>query len=160
MENAIGIDLGTTFCSCAYYINNSAVCIEFETGKKILPSIVKFDKDVLVGESATSKNTISKSIYYDSKKYIAKEYNEIDLEYLKNCSYDLINRNNLPYYELENRELKTPTEVSSEIFKYIFNWAKVKVVEGKYIKDAVITVPANFRIHEREETKKQLKWLV
>lgn len=127
MSFVLGIDLDTTFCSYTSNISGRIDCIEFSDGNKMIPSIVRYDKDIIVGSGALNNPNKNKNICCDSKKYIAKKYNEIDLEYLNNCTYEITNKYGLPYYVLENNEIKSPTEVSSEILKYIYNSSKERV---------------------------------
>ena len=128
-EIIIGIDLGTTTSEACIYISKSKLkMIRNEDGDDIIPSVVGFDdvdKSISIGEDAIETN---------------KPIEEIKKEMGKNVKLPL------------GDSKVTPEEVSAEILKYIKEYSEENL--GEKISRAVITVPANFDINQREATIK------
>uniref|UniRef100_A0A914PZV8 Heat shock protein 70 n=1 Tax=Panagrolaimus davidi TaxID=227884 RepID=A0A914PZV8_9BILA len=81
--NAIGIDLGTSYCCVAVNRENriEAAAID-NTGERILPSYVAFDEEnVKCGKVVVERlGTFSKSTIFDSKRIIGKTFDEIEVD--------------------------------------------------------------------------------
>lgn len=135
---AIGIDLGTTN-SCVAVMETSPKVLENAEGSRTTPSVVAFDKDILVGVVAkrqmvtNPKNTIA-----SSKRLIGKmEGNDTRF---KDGKLEL------------NNELVSIEEVSAHIISKLVIDAEQHL--GQKITEAVITVPAYFDEVQRQATKR------
>jgi molecular chaperone DnaK len=129
MAKMVGIDLGTTFSAIAYLDESGRPgMIEFDNGKKTLPSIVAYDgEEIVVGESA-QRNEFASTAIRRIKRKMGTEHSA----------------------ELNGRKY-TPEEISAFILKEIKNRAEEAL--GDKIKDVVITVPAYFNDNQRQATK-------
>ena len=82
----IGIDLGTIF-SCVGIMRNGGVDIvpEANTGIKIIPSMVCFTQEVLIGTAARNKmREFPESSMFESKRLIGHKYSNPNIqEYIK-----------------------------------------------------------------------------
>ena len=128
-EIILGIDLGTTTSEACIYISKSKLkMIRNEDGDDIITSIVGFDdvdKAIVIGEDAGgTKNPI-----FEIKRQMGTNKK----------------------LTLGDKKV-TPEEVSAEILKYIKKYSEESL--GEKISRAVITVPANFNIKQREATIK------
>ena len=128
-EIIIGIDLGTTTSEACIYISKSKLkMIRNEDGDDIIASVVGFDdldKAIVFGEEAEN----AKHPIFEVKREMGKNVK----------------------LTLGDRKL-SPEEVSAEILKYIKHYSEESL--GEKITRAVITVPANFNIKQREATIK------
>ena len=147
---AVGIDLGTTNSLVATVVNGSVEVIADQSGKKILPSVVRFcaDGSVETGDAALAhisedpENTIS-----SAKRLIGRVLEDVE-------------EKTLPYRFSEASGVirlataagdKTPIEVSTEILTELKGRAESRL--GGFLVGAVITVPAYFDDAQRQATK-------
>lgn len=76
---AIGIDLGTIYCSVGTLRTHRIEIIAFNDGSRSLPSHIYFNPDkeeIMIGSAAKyTAKTIKQSIY-DSKRFIGSNYND------------------------------------------------------------------------------------
>ena len=160
-EYALGIDLGTTY-SCIYIFKEGEIeIIPNEINEKTTPSIVTFldNGDVKAGEQAlnyeikNAQNTI-----YSIKRLIGREFDKkLEEEIQKeNWPFEIvkIDQNSKPKIKVNlNDEIKYyfPEEISSIVLKKLLKSAEDYL--QKKINKAVITVPHNFTISQREATK-------
>jgi len=128
-EIIIGIDLGTTTSEACIYISKSKLkMIRNEDGDDIIASVVGFDdvdKAIVIGEDASETRNPIEEIKRKMGENIKKTLGDKKV---------------------------TPEEVSAEILKYIKKYSEESL--GEKISRAVITVPANFNIKQREATIK------
>ncbi|WP_032112852.1 Fe-S protein assembly chaperone HscA [Candidatus Paracaedibacter symbiosus] len=143
-EIAIGIDLGTTHSVVAYATNQTPTVLAFDTGKKLLPSIVSYGDEVVVGEK---RAFAIQSI----KRLIGRQTVPEDL---MSHYPDAVVSHKALKLKIKDREL-TPSEISAEILKVIRQNAEN--VLGQTVHKAVITVPAYFDEAARQETKQAAK---
>ena len=154
---AIGIDLGTTYSCVGVWQNDHVEIIANDQGNRTMPSYVSFMKDErLIGEAAkTSASNNPKNTVFDSKRLIGKNYDDEKLgEILKHLSYDVINKGNKPFIQVEYKdETKTfsPEEIGAMILGKMKEVAEAYL--GETVSDAVITVPAYFNDSQRQATK-------
>ena len=154
---AIGIDLGTTYSCVGVWQNDHVEIIANDQGNRTMPSYVSFMKDErLIGEAAkSSASNNSKNTVFDSKRLIGKNYDDEKLEsILKHLSYDVVNKGNKPYIQVEYKgESKTfsPEEIGAMILGKVKEIAEAYL--GETVTDAVITVPAYFNDSQRQATK-------
>lgn len=162
-SKVIGIDLGTTNSAVAYIrdSNNkkSATIIENDEGHRTTPSIVAYDKDnkVVVGQKAKRQSVLnSENTFYATKRLIGRLYEDDEVvRDKKNMPYSIVRSatNGQAYVALKNGQVKSPSEIASEVLKYLRNCAEDYLGGEGSIQKAVITVPAYFNDGQRQATK-------
>lgn len=157
IKNAIGIDLGTTYCAAGIFRNGVCEIITNANGNRITPSHVAFDgNERLVGDAA--KNQIvsnPKNTVFDAKRLIGRKFNDPNIQKdMEHWPFKVVNVDNKPYVAVEYMgEIKqfTPEEISAMILSSLKKDAETYL--GQTITDAVITVPAYFNDSQRQSTK-------
>ena len=134
--------------------------------EKRIPSMVCFkeNREILVGSSA--KNNMAEypeSTIFDSKRLIGLKFKNPAVQNdIKNWPFKVIEdvKTGKPKYKqkIKNEEKEYfPEDIASIILGYIKKYAEISI-EGKPIKNAIITVPVNFKNNQRlmiiEATKK------
>ena len=148
---AVGIDLGTTNSLVATVRSADTQVLADETGRKILPSIVRYlaDGTVDVGytaqaaQSDDAANTIA-----SVKRFMGRAAG--DLHDIENLSYAFGQESGMLRIQTVAGE-KSPVEVSAEILKVLKDRAEATL--GGDLVGAVITVPAYFDDAQRQATK-------
>ena len=148
---AVGIDLGTTNSLVATVRSADTQVLADETGRKILPSIVRYlaDGTVAVGytaqaaQSEDAANTIA-----SVKRFMGRAAG--DLHDIENLSYAFGQESGMLRIQTVAGE-KSPVEVSAEILKVLKDRAEATL--GGDLVGAVITVPAYFDDAQRQATK-------
>lgn len=148
---AVGIDLGTTNSLVATVRSADTQVLPDESGRKILPSIVRYlaDGTVEVGhtaqaaQSADAANTIA-----SVKRFMGRAAG--DLHDIENLSYAFGQEAGMLRIQTVAGE-KSPVEVSAEILKALKDRAESTL--GGDLVGAVITVPAYFDDAQRQATK-------
>ena len=148
---AVGIDLGTTNSLVATVRSADTQVLADETGRKILPSIVRYlaDGTVDVGytaqaaQSEDAANTIA-----SVKRFMGRAAG--DLHDIENLSYAFGQESGMLRIQTVAGE-KSPVEVSAEILKLLKDRAEATL--GGDLVGAVITVPAYFDDAQRQATK-------
>ena len=148
---AVGIDLGTTNSLVATVRSADTQVLADETGRKILPSIVRYlaDGTVDVGytaqaaQSEDAANTIA-----SVKRFMGRAAG--DLHDIENLSYAFGQESGMLRIQTVAGE-KSPVEVSAEILKVLKDRAEATL--GGDLVGAVITVPAYFDDAQRQATK-------
>jgi molecular chaperone DnaK len=150
----IGIDLGTTNTVVAVLQSDGEVkVIETAEGRKLLPSVVAFQKDgtVVVGDAAARQAAINPKTIYSVKRLMGKDFDDVKafgftVPYIVRPSYDKIKA----CVEIDGKPVD-PEQISAEILK------KCKEMAENYLQksviSAVITVPAYFNDRQRQATK-------
>lgn len=128
----VGIDLGTTNSSVAYFTEDGPKIIPNRLGKNITPSVVSIDEEdnIYVGETALERS----ALYFSSTAQVFKR----DMGSQK-------------VFKLNDKEFK-PEELSSFILKYLKEDAEHFLAQA--VEEAVISVPAYFNDEQRKATKK------
>ena len=148
---AVGIDLGTTNSLVATVRSADTQVLPDESGRKILPSIVRYlaDGTVEVGhtaqaaQSADAANTIA-----SVKRFMGRAAG--DLHDIENLSYAFGQEAGMLRIQTVAGE-KSPVEVSAVILKVLKDRAESTL--GGDLVGAVITVPAYFDDAQRQATK-------
>ena len=148
---AVGIDLGTTNSLVATVRSADTQVLPDESGRKILPSIVRYlaDGTIEVGhtaqaaQSADAANTIA-----SVKRFMGRAAG--DLHDIENLSYAFGQEAGMLRIQTVAGE-KSPVEVSTEILKVLKDRAESTL--GGDLVGAVITVPAYFDDAQRQATK-------
>ncbi|GMT32303.1 hypothetical protein PFISCL1PPCAC_23600, partial [Pristionchus fissidentatus] len=159
---AIGIDLGTTF-SCVAVMERSGriEVVSNNYGNKITPSVVHFGglfKEV--GEEAQQRRgSDPKNTVFQIKRFMGRSPNDSEItkrvypfEVLSTRKGEAAIRVT-PIDENATGESKmySPEQISAYILGYMKALAQKHI--GNDVKDAVITVPANFNNEQRQATK-------
>ncbi|GMS97364.1 hypothetical protein PENTCL1PPCAC_19539, partial [Pristionchus entomophagus] len=162
MHQAIGIDLGTTFSCVAYMKNDKEVeVVENSYGNKITPSVVHFGSQFKeVGEAAQSKRgTDALNTVFQVKRFMGRSGDDPEIkkrpypfEFLSTRRGEAAIRVS-PVDQDGTVQSKTisPEQISSVILNFMKACAQEKI--GSEVKDAVITVPANFNNAQKQATK-------
>lgn len=157
-EEAIGIDLGTTYSCVGVWQNDRVEIIANDQGNRTTPSYVAFNEtERLIGDSA--KNQISSNVsntIFDAKRLIGRKFSDSSVQSdMKHLSYKIVpDKEGKPIMEVKYKnELKSfsAEEISSMILTKMKNIAEEYL--GKTVTKAVITVPAYFNDAQRQATK-------
>ncbi|PAV79554.1 hypothetical protein WR25_20905 [Diploscapter pachys] len=157
----IGIDLGTTYSCVSVMENGKPKAIHHDNGKNIVPSVVAYGAEILVGNDALNSNTDLSNVLYDSKRLLGWEFlhNLPNAETRQLWTFNVATRDKCAGYVLnkgtpDERFLK-PEEVSAEILKYL------KIYAEKYLNQkvtgVVVTVPALFQESQKAATEKAIE---
>jgi L1 cell adhesion molecule like protein len=157
MTRCIGIDLGTTYSCVGVWQNDHVEIIANDQGNRTTPSYVSFTEDErLIGEA--SKASIAsnpKNTVFDAKRLIGQKFNSENTQAdMKHFTYDVIDRDNKPYIQVDFRgetKVFSPEEISAMILVKMKETAEAFLNEK--VTDAVITVPAYFNDSQRQATK-------
>lgn len=132
MRTVIGIDLGTTTSEIAFMKDGKPIIINNDLGLKQTPSIVSLsdNDEILIGEFAKRQAALRpESTVLEVKRLMGTDENiKLGENYF------------------------TPQEISSMILKKLKKYAEVCL--GSEVREAVITVPANFNDLQRQATVK------
>lgn len=155
MSFAVGIDLGTT---------NSVVAVATPTGvefalgpqgERIHPSVVAFPASggVLVGNEAKARRASEpETTVYSAKRLIGQNIKSpmVQLALTGMPFHVEEGPNQQPIIVTRDRRLTVP-EVSAQVLGHLKRCAERQL--GQHIKQAVVTVPANFSDAQRQATK-------
>lgn len=155
---AIGIDLGTTYSCVAVHRKNKAVETISVNGHHIVPSYVAFtESECLVGNSAKKLGVKDLgNIIYDVKRLIGRSYDDPVIQEAvtnRRWPFKIINDENIPKIKAvykDEEKLFSPEQISG----ILLNRLK-EIAEGyleKEVTEVVITVPANFKMPQRQAT--------
>src|SRR5437773_3711990 len=152
---AAGIDLGTTNSLVAAVRNGISVVLNDHGGHALLPSIVRYLRDVgvAVGREAEAelardpRNTIA-----SVKRFMGRGLK--DVAHVENSPYDFLDLPGMVQIRTV-AGVKSPVEVSAEILKVLRARAEESLVgkAGGELAGAIITVPAYFDDAQRQATK-------
>lgn len=157
-NNAIGIDLGTTYSCVAIWKNNRVEIIANDQGNRTTPSFVAFtDTERLVGDGA--KNQVAsntKNTLFDVKRLIGRKFSDRGVqEDIKHMPFKVFTKgDDKPYIEVDymnEKKVFAPEEISAIVLKKMKETAEEYL--GTPVKNAVITVPAYFNDSQRQATK-------
>ncbi len=148
---AVGIDLGTTNSLVATVRNGIAVCLADETGRSMLPSIVRYRAGggIEVGQAAVpAQATDPKNTIVSVKRFMGRGLR--DVAHVESMPYDFEESTGM--LRLRTAQgVKSPVEVSAEILRVLRQRAEASL--GGTLAGAVITVPAYFDDAQRQATK-------
>ena len=148
---AIGIDLGTTHSLVACVRNGVAECLPDESGKVILPSVVRYfpDGKRWIGESALASLAIDPANTIASvKRFMGR--NRADIAHIDQLAYECLDGPGMVSLRTCQGD-KSPVEISAEILATLRQRAEDTFDDD--IHGAVITVPAYFDDAQRQATK-------
>jgi molecular chaperone HscA len=150
---AVGIDLGTTNSLVATVRNGISVVLNDENGRAMLPSVVRYATEVVVGEAAQAAQSDDPvNTIVSVKRFMGRSLADVG------------DTSRLPYRFVDTGSMlqlrtaagaKSPVEVSAEILKVLRLRAEESL--GGELVGAVITVPAYFDDAQRQATKDAAK---
>jgi len=148
---AVGIDLGTTNSLVATVRNSIAVCLADETGRSMLPSIVRYrtDGSIDVGQSAIQAQASDpRNTIVSVKRFMGRGLK--DVAHVETMPYDFEDSPGMVRLRTV-QGVKSPVEISAEILRTLRLRAEASL--GGPLSGAVITVPAYFDDAQRQATK-------
>ncbi len=152
---AVGIDLGTSNSVVAVVQGQKAHVIPDREGRRVHPSVISFHPKgtVLVGQEAVRRRIIDPvNTVYSVKRLIGRTFrSEAVQTALKRVPYTINEgENQQPVVEARGNEYTVP-ELSAFVLRHLRSLAEEYL--GQAVKNAVITVPANFNDAQREATR-------
>jgi len=154
-ENAIGIDLGTTYSCVSVFRNGTCEIIANSDGERTTPSWVAFTStEKLVGQSAKSQAAMNTAnTIYDAKRLLGRKFSDPVVQNdMKHYSFKVVpDKDDKPVIQLEDGTKYYPEQVSAMVLTDMKNTAENYL--GQSVTKAVITVPAYFNDSQRQSTK-------
>jgi molecular chaperone HscA len=146
-QRVVGIDLGTTNSLVAYVTDGAPVVIGDDP---IVPSVVHYGAEILVGREAQAKGADSpRETLASVKRLIGRGLKDVE-SVRAMLPYELVGDDRAVRVKVGEREV-SPVEVSAEILKALKLRAEAAL--GGPIEGAVITVPAYFDDAQRQATR-------
>ena len=148
---AVGIDLGTTNSLVATVRSGIAVCLNDDSGRPLLPSVVHYHGDgaTEVGYDAQKNLAVDpKNTINSVKRFMGRGLK--DIAHVESMPYDFVEAPGMVRVKTV-AGVKSPVEVSAEILKSLK--ARGESALGGELVGAVITVPAYFDDAQRQATK-------
>lgn len=148
---AVGIDLGTTNSLVATVRNGIAVCLPDESGRTMLPSVVRYHGDghIEVGLAAMkAQATDPRNTIISVKRFMGRGLK--DVAHVETMPYDFEDGEGMVRLRTV-QGVKSPVEVSAEVLRVLR--ARAEASLGGQLVGAVITVPAYFDDAQRQATK-------
>jgi molecular chaperone DnaK len=155
MGIAVGIDLGTTNSCVAVVEGERARVVENEDGNRIQPSIVSLPSDgsTLAGWAAKDRLILDPlNTFYSFKRLLGRNFDDAEVaRALRGLSYGVAaSADGIPVVRSRERDITLP-ELSAMMLRHLREMSAATL--GAEIRDAVITVPANFNDVQRSSTK-------
>jgi molecular chaperone HscA len=148
---AVGIDLGTTHSLVASMRSGVAEVLTDATGRRLLPSVVRYFADGTVGvgyEAREAQGDDPRNTIVSVKRFMGRGV--ADVARYGALPYHFIDAPGMVRIETVAGE-RSPVEVSAEILKVLH--ARAQATLGGRIDGAVVTVPAYFDDAQRQATK-------
>ncbi len=155
MAVALGIDLGTTNSVAAIATPTGVEFILGPRGERVHPSVVAFPASggVVVGQDAKRyRLTEPHHVIHSAKRFIGQNIRAPLVQLaMTGIRYKVVEGpNQQPIVVVRDRRMTMP-EISSHILLHLKRCAERQL--GTPVKEAVITVPANFTDAQRQSTK-------
>ncbi|KAL6137034.1 hypothetical protein ACLB2K_062329 [Fragaria x ananassa] len=157
-EHAIGIDLGTTYSCVAVWERDHIEVIVNDQGKRMTPSYVAFDDtEQMAGDTAFNQvmSNPTNSIF-GAKRLIGRKFSDASVQSdMKLWPFKVIEGPaDKPMISVDYKGEKkqfSAEDISSIMLRKMRDVAEAYI--GSTVKNAVITVPANFNDSQRQATK-------
>jgi len=155
MAVALGIDLGTTNSCAAVATPTGVEFILGARGERVHPSGVAFPQAggvVIGGDAKRYKLTEPQHVVHSAKRFIGQNIRAPLVQLaMTGVRYKVVEGpNQQPIVVVRDRRMTMP-EISSQVLLHLKRCAERQL--GTPIKEAVITVPANFTDGQRQATK-------
>jgi molecular chaperone DnaK len=155
MEVALGIDLGTTNSVAAIATPTGVEFILGPRGERVHPSTVAFPASggvVVGGDAKRYRLTEPQHVIHSAKRFIGQNIRAPLVQLaMTGVRYKIVEGpNQQPIVVVRDRRMTMP-EISSHVLLHLKRCAERQL--GSQVKDAVITVPANFTDGQRQATK-------
>jgi molecular chaperone HscA len=148
---AVGIDLGTTNSLVASVRSGIAETLPDSQGRHLLPSVVHYGEQLLVGQGALAKASLDpENTMVSIKRLMGRGLDDIDKRGEKLPYQFSPDQSGLVKLQTRAGEV-TPVQVSAEILKNLAERGKQTL--GEELTGVVITVPAYFDDAQRQATK-------
>ncbi|MCC6545546.1 molecular chaperone DnaK [Candidatus Sumerlaeota bacterium] len=147
----IGIDLGTTNSVVAVVEGNEPIVIPNQEGSNKTPSVVAFldNNDCIVGEIARRQATTNSPRTITSiKRIMGLDYEDVE-EWVDVLPFKLVEHDDRLLIDVNGMGY-TPEQISALVIRKLKESAEAFL--GQEVKQAVITVPANFDDNQRNAT--------
>ena len=155
MAVAVGIDLGTTNTVVSAVKDGFPVTLVDSEKRRLLPSVVSFHPSgkVLVGDAAKERRIVDPtSTIYSVKRLIGRGWESAEVQRArKSMPFELVEGEGHEVQVTARGERYTLPEISAFVLRRAKAIAEVAL--GEPVRQAVITVPANFNDPQREATK-------
>ncbi|KAK9913507.1 hypothetical protein M0R45_037321 [Rubus argutus] len=156
--HAIGIDLGTTYSCVAVWQHDHIEIIANDQGNRTTPSYVAFtDTEKIAGDTAFNQvmRNPTNSIF-DAKRLIGKKFSDASVQSdMKLWPFKVIEGPADKPMIVVNHEGEEKQFAAEEISSIVLGKMReiAEAYLGSTVKNAVITVPANFNDSQRQATK-------
>ena len=139
----LGIDLGTSSCSCSYYDGERYHLIKLNSDSYLLNSTLYFknNNEIVYGKLFSEiKDGKYQNYISNSKRIFGKKFNHNDIISFIKSYHPLVNQNNKPYFKTEF-DLFDPLSIMVLLLKHIINIVKsqIKLLGNPQV---VLTIPA------------------
>lgn len=157
---AVGIDLGTSNSVACVYRNQQYELLPISAGNHLLPSVVEYRMQFVVGDAA--KHVLTNPNYYvvaNSKRVIGKKFDSDRVQkFTEICNVPMSRGPDgmVQFVDEANGEVvvRTPVSVATDILKDLIE--KLRHFTERGIERLVVTVPADFMQEQRLATKKAI----
>ena len=155
MSIALGIDLGTTNSCAAIATPTGVEFILGPRGERVHSSTVAFPSTggvVVGGDAKRYKLTEPQHVIHSAKRFIGQNIRAPMVQLaMTGVRYEIVEgTNQQPIVVVRDRRMTMP-EISSHVLLHLKRCAERQL--GTHVKDAVVTVPANFTDGQRQATK-------
>ncbi|KAI9081308.1 hypothetical protein K1719_036729 [Acacia pycnantha] len=155
---AIGIDLGTTYSCVGVWQNDHVEIIANDQGNRTTPSYVAFtDTERLIGDAAKNQVEMNpQNTVFDAKRLIGRRFSNPSVQSdMKHWPFKVVSGPGdkpmiVVQYKGEEKQFAAE-EISSMVLTKMKEVAEAYL--GQTVKNAVVTVPANFNDSQRQATK-------